>query len=139
MALKKLVDVGVAFPVKRPRLGPAPPPADVLDNVGAPEASAPKLVAPPSDVPLARPLADPSGASSAVVHAGSLARDGRGVHVGLGIDARRGEKSGRSYQFGARTTVAFSDEVKRLAAKRKVTIGEVLEDMLKAYRRSAGT
>ena len=39
MALKRLIDVGVAFPIKPARLGAAPPASDVLDNVGAAEGS----------------------------------------------------------------------------------------------------
>jgi hypothetical protein len=132
MALKKLVDVGEAFPVKRsPRLGAAPPPADVLDNVALhdlpPLASehfeqprAPRTAL--SDVPSPRP--------SAIQHQSA----GRGIHTGKGIDARRQIRTGRDYQFGARTTVAFADEVKRLAAAEGMTIGELLDAMLDAYR-----
>jgi predicted DNA-binding ribbon-helix-helix protein len=59
------------------------------------------------------------------------------VHSGPGIDARRRTKTGRDHQFGARTTLAFADEVKRIAASRGITIGELLDDMLDAWRRSA--
>jgi hypothetical protein len=132
MALKKLVDVGEAFPLKRsPRLGAAPPPADVLDNVALhdlrPLASehlqqspAPRTAY--TDAPLPRP--------AAVQHQSG----GRGIHTGKGIDARRQIRTGRDYQFGARTTVAFADDVKRLAAAEGVTIGELLDAMLDAYR-----
>jgi hypothetical protein len=132
MALKKLVDVGEAFPLKRsPRLGAAPPPADVLDNIALPDLPplasehfeqprAPRTAF--SDAPFPRP---------AVVQHQS---GGRGIHTGKGIDARRQIRTGRDYQFGARTTVAYADEVKRLAAAEGVTIGELLDAMLEAYR-----
>ena len=136
MALKKLVDVGETFPVKRPRLGVAPPPADVLNNVAVRDLRKPSPVEvieePHADLPPEKAaIAVPLRAAAAQPYAG----DGRGVHTGKGIDARRQKKTGRDYQFGARTTVAFADEVKRIAASRGVTIGELLEDMLGAYRR----
>jgi hypothetical protein len=134
MALKKLIDVGEAFPIKKPRLGAAPPPADTLDNVGEQEAApirhAPQTV-------LTTPHQAPEmGARAAAppVRQHTQGRYGRGVHTGKGIDARRQVKTGRTYQFGARTTVAFADEVKRLAADRGITIGELLEEMLEGYR-----
>lgn len=134
MALKKLVDVGEAFPVKRPRLGVAPPPADVLDNVSVRDLPPPG----PAEVNDERHADLPEKAAVASLHTAPLQRagDGRGVHTGKGIDARRQKKTGRDYQFGARTTVEFADEVKRIAASRGVTIGELLEDMLGAYHRS---
>jgi hypothetical protein len=132
MALKKLVDVGEAFPVKRsPRLGAAPPPADVLDNVALPDLP-----------PLARDHLEPPQAPRMLLTGGPAPRHvaaqhqsgGRGIHTGKGIDARRQIRTGRDYQFGARTTVAFADEVKRLAAAEGVTIGALLDAMLEAYR-----
>jgi len=127
MALKKLVDVGEAFPVRRnPRLGVAPPPADVLDNVG---------VADPLPVPVTAKeegrIPPRENARAAPDH--SQGGDGRGVHTGKGIDARRQRKTGRDYQFGARTTAGFADEVKRIALSKGIAIGELLEDMLAAY------
>jgi hypothetical protein len=132
MALKKLVDVGEVFPLKRsPRLGAAPPPADVLDNVALP------------DMPsLARDHIEHPLTPRTVLTEGPTPRPGtvqpqsggRGIHTGKGIDARRQIRTGRDYQFGARTTVAFADEVKRLAAAEGVTIGELLDAMLAAYR-----
>lgn len=137
MALKKLVDVGEAFPVRKgPRLGVAPPPADVLDNVGVPDLPPPVLVAAREEpvAPQRQKANTALPAQSAPVQ--PLSGDGRGVHTGKGIDARRQKKTGRDYQFGARTTVAFADEVKRIAASDGITIGELLEDMLEAYKDS---
>jgi hypothetical protein len=137
MALKKLVDVGEAFPVKKkPRLGVAPPPADVLDNVGAPDL--PPVPVAVKEEPPVRPRENlPEARSAQAAPVQSHSGDGRGVHTGKGIDARRQIKTGRNYQFGARTTVAFADEVKRIAANKEITIGELLEDMLAAYRAQA--
>ena len=139
MALKKLVDVGEAFPVKKkPRLGVAPPLADVLDNIGAPD------LPPPAPLPANETKQQPDIPDNAdltpVPRSTKVERaknGGRGVHTGKGIDARRQKKTGRDYQFGARTTVAFADEVKRLAAAEGITIGELLEDMLEAYSAQA--
>lgn len=128
MALKK-IDVGVKFPKLKPsRLGAAPPLDDVLDNVGAPEA-------PPSRQNAAPP--SPSVRSVQNSASASVPAKGRGVHAGVVTDARRGPRTGRTYQFGARTTPEFAEEVKRMAAEKGVTIGELLEDMLAAHRKSA--
>jgi hypothetical protein len=135
MALKKLVDVGETFPVKRPRLGAAPPPADVLNNVGAPDLAPPAPVA-ANDALNAYPVPQAAVAPPVIAPASRDGSDGRGIHTGKGIDARRQKKTGRDYQFGARTTVAFADELKRIAASKGITIGGLLEDMLEAYKGS---
>lgn len=122
MALKK-IDVGVKFPKLKPsRLGAAPPLDDVLDNVGASDVS-------PARARTAAPAQDQTTGSESSVPA-----KGRGVHAGLVTDARRGPRTGRTYQFGARTTPEFAEEVKRMAAEKGVTIGELLEAMLAAHK-----
>ena len=142
MALKKLIEIDETFPkLKRARLGAAPPAHDVLDNVGAPELPVKQLPLEPAPVAeVAEPSPDPvSGEDAAAAHAPkkrdrATKRVGRGVHKGAGTDARRYRTSGRTHQFGARTTVDFAEGVKVMARGKNMTIGELLEDMLKVYK-----
>ena len=61
-------------------------------------------------------------------------RVGRGIHKGGGTDARRYRTTGRTHQFGARTSPEFAESVKVMAREKNMTVGELLEDMWKAYR-----
>lgn len=147
MALKKLIDVGEAFPkVKRARLGAAPAIEDVLDNVGTPE-PAPVLVTPaqaieappPAALSATEPLevrevaADPQQPRPQKRAEPKPRRAGQGTHKGSGTDARRYRKSGRTFQFGARTKPDFAEAIKKRAGDMNVTIGELLEDMMSFY------
>lgn len=132
MALKKIIDIGETFPVKKPRLGAAPPVEDVLDNVAPPVVpyaapTPPPVVAPPSALPeTRRPIAKPQKPAKI--------QDGRGVHRGIGTDLRHSQTTGRTYQFGVRTTPEFAETIKQMAAEKRMTLGEVLELLLDAYR-----
>ena len=137
MTLKQLVDVGEQFPkIKRSRLGAAPPVEDVLNNVGAPEITAP---APQIQVTVtADPLKDASVEEATRPKLprkkeGTAKRVGQGVHKGSGTDARRYRKSGRIHQFGARVRPEYAEAVKVTAASKNVTIGELLEEMRNIY------
>ena len=142
MALKKMIEIDETFPVlKRARLGAAPPAHDVLDNVGAPEL--PTQQPPPEPAPMAK-VAEPDpataiGDDTAATHAPkkrerAAKRVGRGIHKGGGTDARRYRTTGRTHQFGARTSPEFAESVKVMAREKNMTVGELLEDMWKAYR-----
>ena len=137
MALKKLIDVGEEFPkLKRARLGAAPPVDDVLDNVGAPEISAPPITLPAAVQ--SEPPKEAQGEDAPRVRTGtkkerSAKRVGQGVHKGSGTDARRYRKTGRTFQFGARVRPDFAEAVKVEAASKNVTIGELLEEMRGLY------
>ena len=142
MALKKMIEIDETFPViKRARLGAAPPAHDVLDNVGAPEL--PTKQAAPEAAPVAK-VAGPNldfdtGEETAATHAPkkrerAAKRVGRGIHKGGGTDARRYRTTGRTHQFGARTSPEFAESVKVMAREKNMTVGELLEDMWKAYR-----
>ena len=141
MALKKMIEIDEAFPVlKRARLGAAPPAHDVLDNVGAPEL--PTKQAAPEPAPMVKiPEPNPELATSdddAATHAPkkrerAAKRVGRGIHKGGGTDARRYRTTGRTHQFGARTSPEFAESVKVMAREKNMTVGELLENMLKAY------
>ena len=142
MALKKIIQIDETFPVlKRARLGAAPPAHDVLDNVGAPELPTKQL--PPESAMIAKvaePNLDPdTGDEAAATHAPkkrerAAKRVGRGIHKGGGTDARRYRTTGRTHQFGARTSPEFAESVKVMAREKNMTVGELLEDMWKAYR-----
>lgn len=147
MALKKLVDVGEAFPkIKRARLGAAPAIEDVLDNVGTPEPT-PVAVAPVAVIEPPKPVAPVTAAPTEKGEAPDEPqpaklqkraepkprRAGQGTHKGNGTDARRYRKSGRTFQFGARTKPDFAEAIKQRAGDMNVTIGELLEDMMRFY------
>ena len=142
MALKKMIEIDETFPVlKRARLGAAPPAHDVLDNVGAPELPTKQLPPEPASmVKVAEPNFDPvTGDETAATHAPkkrerAAKRVGRGIHKGGGTDARRYRTTGRTHQFGARTSPEFAESVKVMAREKNMTVGELLEDMWKAYR-----
>jgi hypothetical protein len=141
MALKKLSMIDERFPViKRPRLGAAPPPDDVLDNVGEPEGKAKA-----ADAGLAGGLVSDRGGAGERQQAGeadasvarSARRKERATRRSSGAErnnyGRRYRKTGRTFQFGARTTPEFAEAVRQIAAQRNVTLGELLEDMKDIY------
>lgn len=141
MALKKLVEVDEKFPVlKRPRLGAPPPADDVLDNVGAAELSptVPSAQAPQQPQPAEAAPVEPENVEAAQ-HAAPKRRErqtkrvGQGIHKGMGTDARRYRKTGRTLQFGARVRPEFAESVKVTAAAKNKTIGELLDDMYAIY------
>lgn len=129
MALKRVIDIGEAFPTpKRHRLPVAPPADDVLDNVGTPGAMSPTPA--PDEGGEGAEKAKPRKAAS---KEGASKKAGHGVHRGEGTDARRYRRTGRTYQFGARVRLEFAERVKALATEKNVTIGELLDAMLAAY------
>ena len=142
MALKKMIEIDETFPVvKRARLGAAPPAHDVLDNVGAPELPTqqplpePALMAKVAEPDPAPAIGDETAATTALKKRERAAkRAGRGIHKGGGTDARRYRTTGRTHQFGARTSPEFAESVKVMAREKNMTVGELLEDMWKAYR-----
>ena len=141
MALKQMIEIDETFPVlKRARLGAAPPAHDVLDNVGAPELPTKQPPLEPPMVAVAQPNLDPNtGDETAATHAPkkrerAAKRVGRGLHKGGGTDARRYRTTGRTHQFGARTSPEFAESVKVMAREKNMTVGELLEDMWKSYR-----
>jgi hypothetical protein len=140
MALKKIIDIGETFPVKKPRLGAAPPLDDVLDNIAAAQAVPGPVIAPPSArVPVQVPVqSDTTAKAPAKPPRPAKVNDGRGIHRGIGTDLRHNTTTGRTYQFGVRTTPEFAETIKQMAAERRMTLGEVLEEMLEVYRRARG-
>ena len=141
MALKKMIQIDESFPVlKRARLGAAPPAHDVLNNVGAPELQPPQSWKEPTqDAKVSEPNSDTAHSDDASATHTSKKREraakrvGRGIHKGTGTDMRRYRTTGRTYQFGARTTPEYAETVRVMALKMNKTVGELLEDMLKVY------
>jgi hypothetical protein len=155
MALKRLIDVGVAFPVKGARLGAAPPATDVLDNVGEAAGGDGGTAVRQAGAPeYHNPVPEKAGAPAPVSAGETQAvREGRAGRTKTAVEyvpgkIRGGKRSGlwgrapeearEGDWIGAALPRGYRNRINRLALRHDLTIWQVLTEAVDLFAKTYG-